>query len=144
MQKKVNILVNIKSTAIKCPKISLITNFSNKNTNTIAPLYKRLLEIVCESLRERILFPFFQLRQIPKQVSKIIEVTANKTKGFIGAKIVSGASRNNLVFIILYKILECQNYNKFPFHLDFLRYTFAQLQLDRLKLGYQISQIVPC
>jgi len=29
----------------------------------------------------------------------MIEVTANKTNGFIGAKIVKGASRNSLVFI---------------------------------------------
>jgi uncharacterized membrane protein len=96
---------------MKCPKISLITNFSKKNINTIAPLYKRLLEIVCESLRERILFPFFQLRQTPKQVSKIIAITAINTSGLIGVNIEKKdrSKRVILVFIISCKILEFQN-----------------------------------
>ena len=75
---------------MKCAKISAITYFSNKNTKTIAPEYKSVLEIVCESLRERIDFhpPFLTERQIPKHVSKIIAKTAMITKGFTGVKIV--------------------------------------------------------
>jgi hypothetical protein len=102
-QKVVNALVNTKSIAMKCPNKSATTYFSSRKINTIAPLYKRLLEIVCESLRERIdAHPFFfTLLHIPKAVSKMINKTAIITKGFIGAKIVSTEKANidNLVFI---------------------------------------------
>lgn len=105
-QKNVNIFVNTKSIAIKCPKISLITNFSKQKINTIDPLYNKLLEIVCESLRERILFPFFTLRHIPKHVSKIIAVIPIKTSGLIGDKTENKDSSkiDILVFINCYKL----------------------------------------
>ncbi len=94
-QKKVNAFVNTKSIAIKCPRMSATTNFSSKKMNTIAPEYKRLFEMVCESLRERIeVQPFFlTLRQIPKHVSKMIAKIATKTNGFTGAKIANVDSK---------------------------------------------------
>ena len=90
-QKKVNAFVNTKSIEIKCPRMSATTNFSSKKMNTIAPEYKRLFEMVCESLRERMEDQpfFFTLRQIPKHVSKMIDKIATKTNGFTGAKIAN-------------------------------------------------------
>ena len=88
---------------MKCARISAITYFSNRNTKTIVPLYKSVLEIVCESLRERIDFhpDFLTLLQMPKQVSKMIAKIATITSGFIGVKIVSTEKTNSesLVFI---------------------------------------------
>ena len=92
-----------KSIAMKCARISAITYFSNRNTKTIAPLYKSVLEIVCESLRERMDFhpDFLTLLQMPKQVSKMIAKIATITSGLTGVKIVSTEKTNSesLVFI---------------------------------------------
>jgi hypothetical protein len=68
---------------MKYPNKSLRTNFSSKKINTIAPLYKRLLEIVLDNLRERIdAHPFFfTLLHTPKHISKMIVNTAIKTIG---------------------------------------------------------------
>jgi len=57
----------------------------------------------------------------------MIEVTANKTKGFIGAKIVNGAKNSSLVLIILYKILGFQNYKLFPIHFRLCKLYLPQL-----------------
>jgi hypothetical protein len=77
-------------------------NFSSRNINTIAPLYKRLLEIVFESLRERIdAHPFFRtLLQMPKAISRIIVNMAKSTIGLTGANtVIIETRKRDLVFI---------------------------------------------
>ncbi len=56
---------------------------------------------MCESLRERILLPFFQLRQIPKQVSKMIEAIAINTSGLIGVNIEKKDSVKSEIFVFI-------------------------------------------
>lgn len=101
-QNAVNALVSNKSTAIKYPNKSDITNFSSKKINTIAPLYKRLLEIVLDSLRERMDdHPFFfTLLHMPKHISKMIVATAKSTIGLTGANTLNIETMiRDLVFI---------------------------------------------
>ena len=79
-------------------------NFSSKKINTIAPLYKRLLEMVLDSLRERIdAHPFLRtLRQMPKAISRIIVNTAKSTIGLTGANTLNiDTSKRDLVFILI-------------------------------------------
>lgn len=78
--------------------------FSSKKINTIAPVYNRLLEIVLESLRERIdAHPFFfTLRQMPKNISRMIVATAISTIGLTGANTETiETRRRDLVFILI-------------------------------------------
>jgi hypothetical protein len=79
-------------------------NFSRRKINTIAPEYKRLLEIVFESLRELIEHHpfFFTLRHTPNPISKMIVATAIRTIGFTGASTANIENTNNkdLDFII--------------------------------------------
>jgi ABC-type maltose transport system permease subunit len=81
--------------------MSATTYFSNRKTNVIAPVYSKLLEIVCDKRLERIeVQPFFLTeRHIPKQVSRIIVNTASKTRGVIGLRTERLAKRNALTFV---------------------------------------------
>ena len=81
--------------------MSATTNFSNRKTNVIAPVYSKLLEIVCDKRLERIeVHPFFLTeRHIPKAVSRIIVNTASKTRGVIGLRTERLAKRKAFTFV---------------------------------------------
>ena len=106
-QKNVNIFVKTRSIAMNWPKISATTNFSSKKINTIAPEYKRLLLIVWLRRRDRIEDqpPFLTLRQIPKDVSKMIDKIAISTRGVTGAKTDKTAKAKICSFVVIRKPL---------------------------------------
>jgi len=87
---------------MKYPNKSAKTNLSSKKINTIAPEYKRLLEIVLESLRERIdAHPFFRtLLQMPKHISRMIVKIAINTIGLTGAN-TDNKDTNNMLLVFI-------------------------------------------